>query len=235
MLVRMLVAAMLCATAGIGAGQAYPTKPIRLIVPQAAGGSTDILSRMVAQKLGDEFGQQVVLDNRAGANGIIGTDLVAKAPADGYTLLAGGTGTIAINISLYGKLPYDPVRDFAPVALIAYSTSVLVVHPSVAAKTIADVIALAKAKPGTLRYASAGNGSSPHLSAEVFKVMAGVDLTHVPYKGSTPVVTATVSGETSLMFTGIASALAYIKGGRLRALSVNTKLLFISPTIISSK
>ena len=201
--------------------QPYPGKPIRFIVPQAAGGTTDILSRTVAQKLSDTFGQQVVVDNRAGANGIIGTELVAKAPGDGYTLLAGGTATIAINVSLYRKIPYDPVRDFAPVANIAYSTSVLVVHPSVPAKSIADLIALAKSKPGELRYASAGIGSSPHLSAEVFRTMTVTNIVHVPYKGSTPGVTATVTGEASLMFTGIASALGHIKAGRLRALSVN--------------
>ncbi len=203
------------------AAQGYPNKPIRFIVPQAAGGSTDTLSRMVGQKLADVLGQQVVMDNRAGANGIIGTDIVAKAPADGYTLLAGGTGTIAINVSLYKQIPYDPMKDFAPVANIAYSTSVLVVHPSVPAKSIVELIALAKSKPGELRYASAGSGSSPHLSAEMFKTMAGVNILHVPYKGSTPGVTATVSGETALMFTGVASALGHIRAGRLRALSVN--------------
>ena len=203
------------------ASAAYPNKPIRFIVPQAAGGSTDVLSRTVGQKLSEIFGQPVVMDNRPGANGIVGTEMVAKAPADGYTLVAGGTSTVAINSSLYSKIPYDPIKDFTPVVNFAYSTSVLVVHPSVAAKTIADLIALAKSKPGELRYASAGNGSSPHLSAEVFKMMAGVNVVHVPYKGSTPGVIATVSGETALMFTGVASALAHIKAGRLRALSVN--------------
>jgi tripartite-type tricarboxylate transporter receptor subunit TctC len=200
---------------------AYPTKPIRFIVPQAAGGSTDILSRTVGQKLAEAFGQQVVMDNRAGANGIIGVDMVAKAQPDGYTLVAGGTGTISINVSLYDKIPYDPLKDFTPIVNIAYSTSVLIVHPSVPAKNIAELIALAKAKPGELRYASAGGGSSPHLSAEVFRLMAGVNVVHVPYKGSTPGVTATVAGETAMMFTGVASALAHIKSGRLRALSVN--------------
>jgi tripartite-type tricarboxylate transporter receptor subunit TctC len=221
--IRSVVLGVLSAgwvTAAVAASS-YPTKPIRFIVPQAAGGSTDILSRTVGQKLSEVFGQPVVMDNRPGANGIVGVDMVAKAPADGYTLLSGGTGTIAINVSLYNKIPYDPIRDFAPVVNLAYSTSVLVVHPSVAAKSIADLIALAKAKPGELRYASAGNGSSPHLSAEVFKSVAGVNVTHVPYKGSTPGVTATVSGEASMMFTGVASALAHIKAGRLRALSVN--------------
>jgi tripartite-type tricarboxylate transporter receptor subunit TctC/2-methylcitrate dehydratase PrpD len=219
--VAVVALALVMMPAPDAAAQAYPSRPIRFIVPQAVGGSTDTLSRMVGQKLADALGQQVVVDNRAGANGIIGTELVARAPADGYTLLAGGTGTIAINVSLYKKIPYDPLKDFAPVANIAYSTSVLVVHPSVAAKNIAELIALARSKPGELRYASAGSGSSPHLSAEMFKTMAGVNILHVPYKGSTPGVTATVSGEVSLMFTGVASALGHIRAGRLRALSVN--------------
>jgi tripartite-type tricarboxylate transporter receptor subunit TctC len=215
------MAAVAMLVAGPAHAQPYPAKPIRFIVPQAAGGSTDILSRTVGQKLSEKLGQQVVMDNRAGANGLIGTELVAKSQPDGHTLLAGGTGTIAINVSLYDKIAYDPIRDFAPVILIAYSTSVLVVHPSVPVKNITELVALAKARPGELRYASAGSGSSPHLSAELFKTTAGINVVHVPYKGSTPGVVATVSGETSLMFTGIASALAHIKAGRLRALSVN--------------
>ena len=218
---KVFLGLLLATSVAAQAQSSYPVKPIRFIVPQAAGGSTDILSRTVGQKLSEAFGQPVVMDNRPGANGIVGSEMVAKAPADGYTLVAGGTSTVAINSSLYSKIPYDPIKDFTPVVNLAYSTSVLVVHPAVAAKTIADVIALAKAKPGELRYASAGNGSSPHLSAEVFKTMAGVNIVHVPYKGSTPGVIATVSGETALMFTGVASALAHIKAGRLRALSVN--------------
>lgn len=184
-------ACALLATAGVA--QQYPVKPVRFIIPQAAGGSTDTVSRIVAQKLSEALGQQVVPDNRAGANGIIGTEVAAKSPGDGYTLLAGGTATISINVSLYEKLPYDPVKDFAPVANLAWSTSVLVVHPSVPAKSIKDLIALARAKPGELRYASAGVGSSPHLSTEVFRMMTKTDVVHVPYKGSTPGVTATVT------------------------------------------
>jgi tripartite-type tricarboxylate transporter receptor subunit TctC len=199
----------------------YPTKPIRVVVPQAAAGSQDTISRLVGQKLGDALGQQIVVENRPGANGIIGTEMASKAAPDGYTLLATGTGSHAINPSLYSKIPYDPVKQFAPVALIGYSTSVLVVHPSTPVKTIADLIAVAKAKPGEIRYASAGNGSSPHLSAEMFRSMTGVNIIHIPYKGSTPGVIATISGEVSMMFTGVASAIAHIKAGRLRALSVN--------------
>jgi tripartite-type tricarboxylate transporter receptor subunit TctC len=215
------MAIMLALTPQWVLAQAWPVKPIRFIIPQAAGGSTDILSRTVGQRLSEVLGQQIVMDNRTGANGIVGMEMAAKSPADGYTLVAGGTGTIAINVSLYNKIPYDPVRDFAPVVNLAYSTSVLVVHPSLPAKDIGGLIALARARPGELRFASAGNGSSPHLSAEVFKNMTGVNLTHVPYKGSTPGVMATVTGETSLMFTGVASVIAHIQSNRLRALSVN--------------
>ncbi len=210
-----------CVAACAPALAAYPDKPIRLIIPQATSGSTDTLARMVGLKLADALGQQVVADNRPGANGIIGTEIVAKAQADGYTLLAGGTAPLAINPSLYRNIPYDSIRDFAPVVNIAYSTSVLVVHPSVKATTLNELIALAKSRPGEVRYASAGIGSSPHLSAELFRLSAGVNVVHVPYKGSTPGVIATVSGETSLMFTGIASVVAHIKSNRLRVLSVN--------------
>jgi tripartite-type tricarboxylate transporter receptor subunit TctC len=212
--------ALLAAGPAWGQGD-FPNRFVQFMVPQAVGGSTDLLARTVAQKLAVALAQQVVVDNRAGANGIIGCELVAKAPADGHTLLVGGTGTMAINPTLYLKLPYDPVRQFAPVAMFGYSTSVLVVHPTVAAGTIGELIALAKAKPGQVKYASAGFGSSPHLSAEMFKLMAGVELLHVPYKGSTPGVSATMTGETDMMFTGIASAVGHIKSGRLRALSIN--------------
>ncbi|MSQ64234.1 MAG: tripartite tricarboxylate transporter substrate binding protein [Betaproteobacteria bacterium] len=199
----------------------YPNKFILFMVPQAVGGSTDLLSRTVGQKLAVALGQPVTVDNRAGANGIIGCELVAKAAPNGYTLLVGGTGSMAINPSLYPKLSYDPVRQFTPVAMFGYSTSVLVVHPSMTPATIGELIALARSKPGQYKYASAGFGSSPHLSAEMFKQMAGAELLHVPYKGSTPGVSATITGETDLMFTGVASAVGHIKSGRLRALSIN--------------
>jgi len=199
----------------------YPARPVTFLIPQAVGGSTDTIARIVAQRLADGLGQQVVTENRAGANGIIGSEIVAKAPANGYMFLIGGTGTMAINQSLYNKLPYDPVKNFTPVAIFGYSTSVLVVHPSETAKTIGELVAQIKAKPpGTFRYASAGVGSSPHLTAEMFKQMSGTDVLHVPYKGSTPGVTATMAGEVNMMFTGVASALGGIKGGRLRALSI---------------
>ena len=216
-----VIAGALAVFAAPAAGLEYPSRPIRFLVPVAPGGSTDSLARLVGQKLGERLAQQIVIDNRPGGGGLVGLEVAAKAAPDGYTLVSGGTGSIAINPSLYKKLPYDPIRQFAPVVLIAYSSSVLVVHPSVPAKSISELIALAKAKPGELRYASAGGGSSPHLAATVFRTMTGVDIVHVPYKGSTPGVLATLSGETSMMFTGVASAIGVIKSGRLRALSVN--------------
>ena len=209
------------ATMTVAAQSDFPVKSILFMVPQAAGGSTDTLARTIGQKLSDAMGLPVVSENRAGANGIIGTEWVAKAVPNGATLLVGGTGTMAINPSLYAKITYDPVKQFAAVANFGYSTSVLVVHPSLAPKTIGELIALAKSRPGDLKYASAGVGSSPHLSAEMFKQMAGVDLLHVPYKGSTPGVSATLTGETDMMFTGVASAVGIIKAGRLRPLSIN--------------
>ena len=227
---RLHVAAVAAALGALLAGlvhgpvraqDAYPSRSIVFMVPQATGGSQDTLSREIAQRLAEALKQAVVVENRAGANGIVGTEMVAKARPDGYTLLIGGTGTMAINQSLYSKLSYDPVKAFVPVAMFGYSTSVLVVHSSITAKTIGELIEQAKAKPGAFKYASAGVGSSPHLTAEVFREMAGVDILHVPYKGSTPGVVATAAGETDFMFTGITSALAQIRAGRLRPLSIS--------------
>jgi len=203
-------------------GSDYPNKSITFLVPQAAGGSTDALAREIGLRLANVLGQSIVVDNRAGANGLIGCELVAKAKPDGYMLLVGGTGTMSINQHLYKNMPYDPVKSFVPVALFGYSTSVLVVHPSVQAKTIGELIADIKAKPPeTYKYASAGVGSSPHLTAEMFKQMTGTDVLHIPYKGSTPGVIGTMSGETQMMFTGVSSAVAHIKSGRLKALSIS--------------
>lgn len=204
----------------LAAGDEYPNRPITFLVPQAPGGSTDTLAREIGLRLGEALGQSIVVDNRPGANGIIGCELVAKARPDGYTLLIGGTGTMAINQHMYKKLPYEPTA-FAPVALFGYSTSVLVVHPSMPAKTIGELIAQAKARPGSIKYASAGIGSSPHLTAEMFKHMSGVDVLHVPYKGSTPGVIATMANETEMMFTGVASAVQQIRAGKLKALSIS--------------
>ncbi|MGE4240491.1 Bug family tripartite tricarboxylate transporter substrate binding protein [Ramlibacter sp.] len=204
-----------------GAQEAWPARPITFMVPQAAGGSTDTLAREIGLRLGEALGQSVVVDNKPGANGIIGCDIVAKSKPDGYMLLIGGTGTMAINQHMYAKMPFDPATAFVPVAMFGYSTSVLVVHPSVPVKTIGELITLIKSRPGAINYASAGIGSSPHLTAEMFRQMAGVSITHVPYKGSTPGVVATMAGETQMMFTGVASAVAQIKSGKLKALSIS--------------
>lgn len=217
----LAVAVLLATTAGTAVAQSYPTRSVRFIVAVPPGGSTDTLSRLVAQKLGESLGQQIIVDNRPGAHGLIGLETGAKAAPDGYTLVGGGTASMAINPSLYEKLPYDPIKQFAPVVMIAYSSSVLVVNPSLPVKNIAELIARAKARPGELRYASAGTGSSPHLSAEVLRTMTGIDILHVPYTGAPQGVTGTVTGETQMMLTGVASAIGQIKAGRLRALSVN--------------
>ncbi|HEY7788853.1 MAG TPA: tripartite tricarboxylate transporter substrate binding protein [Casimicrobiaceae bacterium] len=200
----------------------YPAKPIRLVVPFPAGGTTDILARAVAQKLSEAWGQQVIVDNRPGAGGNIGSDLVAKSAPDGYTLLMGTVGTHAINPSLYAKMPYDHVKDFAPVILVAGVPNVLVVNPSLPVHSVQELIAYAKANPGKLNFASSGNGTSIHLSGELFKTMTGVQMTHIPYKGSAPALTDLVGGQVQLMFDNLPSSLPFIKAGRLRALAVTS-------------
>ena len=201
--------------------QNYPSKTIRLIVPFSPGGGTDFFARVVATKLTQVLGQQVVVDNRAGAGGIIGTDLVAKAAPDGYTLLMGHTGTLAINPSLYTKIPYDPVRDFSPVSLVAISPLVLVTNPALPVKTVKELVSLAKRRPGEITFASGGNGTGTHLSAELFKIMAGIDMSHVPYKGTGVALTAGISGEVATLFSTLPPAVSHIRsGGRLRALAV---------------
>ncbi len=211
------------ATLSFGAAaQAYPNHSIRLVVPFAAGGTTDILARAVAQKLTETMGQPVVVDNRAGAGGNIGADIVAKSPPDGYTLVMGTVGTHAINPSLYAKMPYDHVKDFAPVILVAGVPNVLEVNPSVPVNTVADLIKLAKEKPGQINFASSGNGTSIHLSGELFKTMAGVDMTHIPYKGSAPALADLVGGQVQIMFDNLPSSLPQIKAGKLRAVAVTS-------------
>jgi tripartite-type tricarboxylate transporter receptor subunit TctC len=197
----------------------YPNKPIRLIVPYTPGGGYDILARLLGQKLTERWGRQVVVDNRPGANGNIGAAAAAKSPPDGYTLLMGGIGPNAINAGLY-ELSFDPVKDFAPVMLAATYQNILVVDPSLPAKSVKDLIALAKSKPGKINYASAGSGSTQHLSGELFKTMAGIDLVHIPYKGSAPGMTALLGGEVSLMFNSTPTTLPHVKTGKLRGLAV---------------
>jgi tripartite-type tricarboxylate transporter receptor subunit TctC len=221
-LLKLSLACLLSLSPGLACAQAYPVKPIKMIVPFPAAGTTDIVARAVGQKLSEALGQQVIIDNRPGAGGNIGSDLVAKAAPDGYTLLMGTVGTHAINASLYSKMPFDHVKDFVPITLVAAVPNVLIVNPSVAAKSVQELIALAKAKPGQLSFASSGNGTSIHLSGELFKTMAGVDMVHVPYKGSAPALTDLMGGQVNLMFDNLPSALAHIKAGKLRALAVTS-------------
>ena len=206
--------------------QPYPSKPIRLIVPYPPGGGTDIFARILGAKLGESLGQQIVIEQRPGAGGVIGADVAAKAAPYGYTLLIGQASNLAINLSLMSKLPYDPIKDFAPITLIATSPSLLVVHPSLPVRTIKDLVALAKAKAGTINYASAGNGSPGHLAAEYFKKVAKIDLVHIPYKGATPAMTDVIAGQASLYFTSPIAAQPYVKAGRLRQIAVTSAQRF---------
>jgi tripartite-type tricarboxylate transporter receptor subunit TctC len=198
---------------------AYPSKPVRLIVPFSPGGSADILARTLQPGLSAELGQPLVIDNRGGASSVIGTELATRAPADGYTVLL-VTTTHTVNPSLMKKLPYDTLRDFAPVALAASQPNILAVHPSVPAKSVKELVTYAKSKSVHLTYASGGSGSSPHLSGELFRLVAGIDLTHVPFKGSGPGVTALLGGQVTMMFAGPLVFEAHIKSGKLRALAV---------------
>jgi tripartite-type tricarboxylate transporter receptor subunit TctC len=209
-----------------------PTKPLRIISPYSAGGTNDLLSRLVAQKLGDRLGQPVVVENRAGANGIIGADAVAKSPADGYTILMGNSATHGINPNLYSKLPYDAARDFTQVGLIATVPLLLVVNPAVPAKDLKELIAIGKAKPGSLNYASPGLGSSPHLAGVLLQNISGLDMTHVPYKGDGPAVADLLGGQVTMMFANMPSALPHVPTGKLRALAMTgVRRTAAAPTI----
>jgi tripartite-type tricarboxylate transporter receptor subunit TctC len=202
--------------------QPYPSQPIKMIVPFTAGGTTDILARTIGQKLSEAWRQPVIVENKPGAGGNIGADAVAKAKPDGYTILMGTIGTQSINASLYSKMPYDAAKDFAPITLVAVVPNLLVVHPSVSAKTVGELVALAKAKPGQLNFASSSTGGSPHLAGEMFKQMTGADIVHVPYKGSAPALTDLLGGQVALMFDNMPSALPHVKAGKLRALGVTS-------------
>jgi tripartite-type tricarboxylate transporter receptor subunit TctC len=201
---------------------AYPGKPIRIIVPMAAGASTDLLTRAVARVYTEAFQQQVVVDNRAGAGGIIGSEMAAKAPNDGYTLMMAASGTLTINPSIYRKLPYDPVRDFVPISLTSYAPLVIAVNASSPAHAVGDLIAMAKARPAQLTFGTAGTGTMQHLAGELFKFLAKVDMVHVPYKGGAPAMISLLSGEVSLMFVQVASAAPHVKTGKLRALATGS-------------
>ena len=219
--VLALCGAVLCIDVGTALAQSYPSKPIRLIVPWTAGGATDIFARIIGQKLTEGWGQQVVVDNRPGASGIIGFEIAARAVPDGYTILLAAQ-PFTVNTSLFSKLPYDVVKDFAPVTLMAYTTNILVVHPAVPAESVSELITLAKSKPGQLNFASMGSATTGHLLGEMFKIMAGVDMVHIPYKGSAPAMTDLLGGRVSLMFDTVPSAMPHVKAGKLRALAVTS-------------
>jgi tripartite-type tricarboxylate transporter receptor subunit TctC len=212
----LAAACLVLAGTGLAAAQNYPSRPVRLIIPFPPGGSNDVVGRLIAIKLGDRLGKQVVVDNRGGAGGVIGTEAVAKAPPDGYTLLVVSMAH-AVNPWLY-KLNYDPIKDFAPVGLLAKGANVLVVTPSLPVHSVAELIALAKKQPGDLQYASAGIGSFQHLGSELFKLMAGVDMLHVPFKGGGPALVDVVGGHTKVMFSSMVQTVPQIHSGKLRAL-----------------
>jgi tripartite-type tricarboxylate transporter receptor subunit TctC len=211
-----------CASLSVSVLAQYPNKPIKIVVPFTAGGTTDILARAVGAELQKALGQPVVVENRAGAGGNIGADVVAKSSPDGYTLLMGTVGTHSINVTLYPKMPYDAVKDFAPVSLVAGVSNVLVAAPSFAPNSVRDVIDAAKKEPNTLTFASSGSGTSIHLSAELFKLMANVQMTHVPYKGSAAALPDVISGQVNVMFDNAPSVIQHIRGGKLKALAVTS-------------
>jgi len=223
-LMKCGMAAMFCAGVIVTTpvfAQGYPAGPVRVIVPFPAGGGVDSMGRILAQKLTESLGKQVFIENRAGANGMIGSEIVAKAPKDGYTLLVNGANFVTTP-SLYRNVTYDPIRDFEPVSLIAIAPNVLVVHPSLPVKSVKELIAFAKARPGEVHFAGSGSGSTPHLAGELFKTMTGTDMLHVPYRGTGPAITAILSGEVSTMFMPALAAVPYVRSGRLRALAVTT-------------
>jgi tripartite-type tricarboxylate transporter receptor subunit TctC len=204
------------------AAQAYPSKPIRFVVPYPAGGPLDTVARLTAQKVSEAMKQPVIVDNKPGAGGNIGADLVAKSPADGYTLLMGAVATHAINPALYAKMPYDAVRDFVPVTQLASTPNVLIVNPAVPASNVREFIAHARANPGKLNFGSGSNGSAGHLAGELFKTMANVDMTHVPYKGAAPAMQDLAGGQIQVMFDNLASALGPMRAGKVKGLAVTT-------------
>jgi tripartite-type tricarboxylate transporter receptor subunit TctC len=222
MLATLAVAALGALAPGLAWPQAYPAKPVRLIVPFPPGGSTDIVARIVAQKLGDRLGQQVVVENRGGAGGTIGTEVVARATPDGYTLGVASTSTHAVAPSVYTKLGYDPVKDFAPVSLVAVSPYLLVVHPDVQVKSLQEFVAYVKARPGKLNYASAGTGSTTHLAMEMLKSAAGLYIVHIPYNGNGPAGTAVIAGQVEALFGSLPAVLPHAKSGRVRPIAVGT-------------
>ena len=218
---KLVAACGLVALPLVSIAQGYPVKPVRLVVPFAPGGGTDIVARLIAQHLGENLGQPVVADNRGGAGSTLGTEIVAKAPSDGYTLLLGNI-SLAFNAELYKKLPYNALRDLAPVTLVAVQPNILVIHPSLGASTFKDFLGVARANPGKYSYASAGTGSGTHLAGELLKMLTKIDIVHVPYKGTGPALTDLIGGQVQMMVSTFASALPHTRTGRLRALAVTT-------------
>ena len=217
-----LVAVVFALAPHLAAAENYPERPIRFVVPYAAGGTTDLLSRAIAQKLSEAIGQPVVPDNRPGAGGNVGAEIVAKSPPDGYTMLMAPVSPMAINVTLYGnKMTFNPEKDFAPITLVAKVPLVLVVHPSVPVKTLQELIALAKSKPGQLNYGSAGNGSSNHLVGEMLKTAAGIDIVHIPYRGGGPAMMAVVAGQIDMLVGQVPTVASMVNSGRLRAIAVS--------------
>jgi tripartite-type tricarboxylate transporter receptor subunit TctC len=233
-----IVAALAFASTGAARSQAYPIKPVHLVLGLPAGGGADVITRIVASKLGESLGQQVLVENNAGAGGLIAADLVSKANPDGYTLLIGSVGSNAIFVSLYKQLPYDPIKDFSPISLIATLPNVLVANLSTPAYTVSEFISYAKANPGKISYASAGTGTSLHLSMEMLKAMTGIDVVHVPYKGGVLAMSDLLSGRIQAMFEILPTQIANIKSGKVRALAVTTRMRSAQlpdvPTMIES-
>ena len=233
-----LLLAVLALTAPSAMAQQYPSKPIVLVVPFAPGGTSELISRLVAQKLTERLGQQVVVENRPGAAGNIAMEQVARAAPDGYTLILGHIGTLAVNPAMFPKLPYDAIKDFAPVSLIAAVPNIVTVNPAVPAKTLKEFLDLARAKPGSINYGSAGNGSAGHLAMEYLKRIAKADMVHVPYKGTGPMLTDLLAGQTQATFTGSSPLIPHIKSGKLRALAVGSAVRIPSlpevPTVAES-
>ncbi len=219
---RTLAALALAACAPLAQAQNYPTKPVRIVVPYPAGGTTDIIARIAAAQLAERLKQPFVVENRAGASGAIGSVAVSQAAPDGYTLVMGTASSHGINSALQKNLPYDAVKDFAPVTVVASTPNIVVVHPSVPAKTLGELLALAKAKPGTINFGSTSPGGSPHMSAELLKMMAGADLTHVPYKGAAPMLTDLIGGQIQVGFDNLPSTIGFVRSGKVRALAVTT-------------
>jgi len=218
--IRLLGAVAMVAVAGSAVAQSWPNRSVRMISPFAPGGGADITSRALAQKLTVALGQQVIVDNRGGAGGMLGVDLAAKSPPDGYTLVLGTIGPIAINPSLLSKMPYDPLKDLAPVSQAAVAVNVLVVHPSLPAKSVKELVAIAKARPTDLNYGSSGSGAADHLAGELFNAMVKVKMAHIPYKGGAPAMLDLVSGNVQIVFSTLSTATAAIDGGKVRALAV---------------